>query len=251
MGLKKYTYDLHVHSCLSPCGDDDMTPATIAGLAKLNGLDICALTDHNTSKNCPAFVKACEFYGVIPLCGMELTTSEDVHMICLFDSLETAMEFDSFVDKRQINYKNKPEIFGNQFVMDEDDNVIGEEEFLLINATTISIDEAYEKVMSLGGVCYPAHIDRDSNGIVAILGTFPQEPKFTAFELNDAENLQSVLESFPWIQPLEYLVCSDAHRITDISDGGNIVEIDEDALSISKALISQLRGESKRSVEGL
>lgn len=243
MSSDKFSYDLHVHSCLSPCGDDDMTPATIAGLAKINGLDICALTDHNTSKNCPAFVKACEFYGVIPMCGMELTTSEDVHMICLFDSLEAAMEFDSFVDKRQINYRNKPEIFGNQYIMDEDDNLIGEEAYLLINATTISIDEAYETVTSLGGACYPAHIDRDSNGIVAVLGTFPTEPGFTAFELNDSDNLVSVRENFPWIIPLSYLVCSDAHRITDMSEGVNMIELDCDGVTVRQALIRRLRGE--------
>ena len=82
----KFYYDLHIHSCLSPCADDSMTPASIAGMAKLGGLDICALTDHNSVKNCPAFSRACDFYGVIPLFGMELTTSEDVHMICLFSS---------------------------------------------------------------------------------------------------------------------------------------------------------------------
>lgn len=243
MSCDKFSYDLHIHSCLSPCGDDDMTPATIAGFAKINGLDICALTDHNTSKNCPAFVKACEFYGVIPMCGMELTTSEDVHMICLFDSLGSAMFFDSFVDERQINYKNKPEIFGNQYIIDEDDNVIGEETYLLINATTISIDEAYDTVTSLGGVCYPAHIDRDSNGIVAVLGTFPKEPGFTAFELNDSDNLASVRDSYPWIQSLRYLVCSDAHRITDIAEGVNMIELDCDSLTVQQALIRRLRGE--------
>lgn len=89
----KFYYDLHIHSCLSPCADDLMTPASIAGMAKLGGLDICALTDHNSVKNCRAFSRACDFYGVIPLFGMELTTSEDVHMICLFSSLDTASEF--------------------------------------------------------------------------------------------------------------------------------------------------------------
>ena len=110
----KFYYDLHIHSCLSPCADDLMTPASIAGMAKLGGLDICALTDHNSVKNCRAFSRACDFYGVIPLFGMELTTSEDVHMICLFSSLDTASEFGNFVDTVKIGYRNKPEIFGRQ-----------------------------------------------------------------------------------------------------------------------------------------
>ena len=243
MGLRSYSYDLHVHSCLSPCGDDDMTPATIAGMAKLNGLDICALTDHNSSKNCKVFAEACRYYGVIPLCGMELTTSEDVHMICLFSKPETALEFDSYVDAKKVNYKNRPEIFGNQFIVDTDDNIIGEEKNLLINATTVSIDEAFEKVYSLGGACYPAHIDREANGIVAVLGTFPQTPHFTSYELNDAANLEKVINDFPWISSLNYLVCSDAHRITDISCGENKVMLDDNYPDASEAVINLLRGD--------
>jgi len=110
----KVYYDLHIHSCLSPCGDDDATPAVIAGIAKLNGLDMAALTDHNTCKNCPAFFTACEFYGVTPVAGMELTTAEDVHIVCLFPTLEKAMEFDGIVEGRSAPIKNKPVIFGNQ-----------------------------------------------------------------------------------------------------------------------------------------
>lgn len=88
-------YDLHVHSCLSPCGDDDMTPANIAGMAALKGLSVVALTDHNSAKNCPAFFKACEEVGVLPIPGMELTTAEDIHVVALFKTLEEAMAFDT------------------------------------------------------------------------------------------------------------------------------------------------------------
>ncbi len=95
--MKKYYYDLHIHSCLSPCGDDEATPNSIAGMGKINGLDIMALTDHNTCKNCPAFFEAAKRYGILPVAGMELTTAEEIHMVCLFESLEKAMEFDEFV----------------------------------------------------------------------------------------------------------------------------------------------------------
>ena len=86
--MKKYYYDLHIHSCLSPCGDDDSTPNSIAGMGELNGLQIMALTDHNTCKNCPAFFKACKNHGILPVAGMELTTAEDIHAVCLFPNLE-------------------------------------------------------------------------------------------------------------------------------------------------------------------
>ena len=107
---KKY-YDLHIHSCLSPCGDEDNTPNNIAGMASLCGLNILALTDHNSCKNCPAFFEATKKYGITPIAGMELTTSEDIHVVCLFEELDDAMRFDEYVTQKQIKIKNRPEIF--------------------------------------------------------------------------------------------------------------------------------------------
>ena len=120
----KYYYDLHIHSCLSPCGNDDMTPADIAGIGALNNLSVMALTDHNSCENCPAFFEACEFYGIIPVAGMELTTAEDIHIVCLFRTLENALQFSDFVYSRIMPIKNNPEIFGNQNVTDNDGNIL-------------------------------------------------------------------------------------------------------------------------------
>lgn len=115
--MTELAYDLHIHSCLSPCGDDDMTPANIAGMAALKGLDAVALTDHNSCKNCPAFLAAAKEYGIIGIPGMELTTSEEVHAVCLFPELYQAMEFDRFVYSRLIKVKNRPEILENSRFM--------------------------------------------------------------------------------------------------------------------------------------
>lgn len=242
--MMEFFYDLHVHSCASPCAENAMTPATIAGMAKLNGLDICALTDHNTTANCPAFVRACEFYGVIPICGMELTASEDVHMICLFDSLGKAAQFGEFVSGRMIPYPNKPEIFGDQLIMNEDDEVIATEERLLINATSVSIDEAYQKVTSLGGACHPAHIDRDANGIIAMLGSFPDDVPFTAYELSDKTSRPQLEEQFPRLRELRHVVCSDAHYIADMASRTNFVTLDTDREGAARALIRLLRADN-------
>ena len=89
--MRKLFYDLHLHSCLSPCGDNDMTPNNMAGMASLKGLQIAALTDHNSSKNCPAFLAACEKNGIVGIAGMELTTSEEIHLVCLFEYLDAAL----------------------------------------------------------------------------------------------------------------------------------------------------------------
>ena len=188
--MNRYYYDLHIHSCLSPCGDDDMTPNNIAGMGTLNGLNIMALTDHNTCKNCPAFFRAAKKNGIIPVAGMELTTAEDIHVVCLFPDLETAMEFDRFVQTHRILIPNRTDIFGFQQIMDENDEVIGEEEFLLSNATDIMIDDVYDEVLSHGGICYPAHVDREANGIIATLGTFPDYMPFRVAEFHDGDKIK-------------------------------------------------------------
>jgi len=236
----KVYYDLHIHSCLSPCGDDDATPAVIAGIAKLNGLDMAALTDHNTCKNCPAFFTACEFYGVTPVAGMELTTAEDVHIVCLFPTLEKAMEFDGIVEGRSAPIKNKPVIFGNQNVMNEDDEVIGSVENLLIAATSISIDEAVKIVSDLGGVAYPAHIDRDSNGIIAVLGDIPKESGFTCAEMRDVALFDEYKEKYPILNNLKIVSSSDAHGIGDVSGKVNFIEIEQNtAVALLENLLTK------------
>ena len=117
-------YDFHIHSCLSPCADDDMTPHNIAGMGYIKGLRAMALTDHNTCKNCHAFFAACEKFGIVPIAGMELTTSEDVHLVCLFPTLEKALAFDGALDSHRAKINNRPERFGNQIIMNESDEAV-------------------------------------------------------------------------------------------------------------------------------
>ncbi len=244
--MNRYFYDLHIHSCLSPCGDDEATPANIAGMAALNGLQIVALTDHNTTANCPAFFKAAKAYGVIPIAGMELTTAEDIHVVCLFPTLDSATAFDEEVAKARIRIKNKPAIFGNQFIMNENDEILGEETDLLINATTLSLEEAYHLAFRHGGVCYPAHIDRTSNGMIAALADFPTAPPYTAYELNKREASAEYKARFPILNGLCQLVSSDAHDLFAISEAKNSLWIDDEPYSsslVAARLIAFLRGE--------
>ena len=242
--MKKFYYDFHIHSCLSPCGDNESTPNNIAGMASLCELDIVALTDHNTCKNCPAFFCAAEKYGIIPIAGMELTTSEDIHVVCLFASLEDAMRFGEYVSSHRILVENRPDIFGEQLILDENDEKIDEEKYLLPNATDISIEDIYPIVMSFGGVCYPAHIDRHSNSIMAILGTFPEHLPFGCFEIRDARNIEYYVENYALGNKIP-IVSSDAHYLSDIRDGENYFEFDDGANEnqVREALIKLLRGD--------
>ena len=229
--MNKYFYDLHLHSCLSPCGDNDMTPNNIAGMAALNGLNIVALTDHNSCKNCPAFFAACKRHGIVPVPGMELTTSEDIHMVCLFDSLEAALEFDAEVAKHRILIPNRADIFGEQIIMDGEDNIIGHEEFMLPNGTDLSVGDAFKLCNAYSGVCYPAHIDRRSNGIVSVLGAFPESPDFSCAEYHFGEQRGEYEEKFPWLKAKSAVICSDAHFLWDMNEAANSVLIDDEPYS--------------------
>lgn len=229
--MNRYYYDLHIHSCLSPCGDDDSTPNNIAGMASLCGLNIVALTDHNTCKNCPAFFAAAKKYGIIPVAGMELTTSEDIHVVCLFEELSDALAFDEYVEENRIKVKNRPEIFGNQYVLDENDETVCEVEALLINATSISIEDVCDIVARFGGVCYPAHIDRDANGIIAILGTLP-DCGFKLYELHDGDRIEEYSEKYS-IPSDRFVISSDAHYLTDMRDKENFFDLDDEPYSSS------------------
>ena len=223
----RYSYDLHNHSCLSPCADNDNTPNNIAGMAYLSGIKIVALTDHNSAKNCPAFFEAAKRYGIIPIAGIELTTSEDIHVVCLFEKLDSALRFDEYLQSRRVLIKNRVEVFGDQLILDAEDEITGREEHLLPNATTISLDEAPELIKSYGGICYPAHIDRDSNGIIAILGTLPPTPSFSCVEIRSEENISEYTERYG-LSDKTVIVSSDAHYLTDINETNHFFELDAD-----------------------
>ena len=235
--MTPYYYDLHIHSCLSPCADNDMTPNNIAGMAALKGLNIVALTDHNSCKNCPAFFEACRKQGLIPVAGMELSTAEDVHLVCLFERLEDAMRFDGEIQKHLMNVKNRPEIFGDQLVLNGDDEQIGIEEKLLISATDLWMSEAVALAKSYGAHVHPAHIDRESNGIIAILGDVPEDYAFDCLEFNDSGNIERITKEYPATAEKKRVVSSDAHYLWDISEADNFVELDDEPYS--SALVRQ------------
>lgn len=211
-------YDLHIHSCLSPCGDDDMTPANIAGMAAVKGLDVIALTDHNSCRNCPAAMYHGAQYGVTVIPGMELTTQEEVHVICLFPDLENALSFDSLVYERLMPVRNREDIFGKQQIMNEKDEVTGTVENLLINATSIGFDEVFPLAQSFHGIAYPAHVDKSSTSILSNLGFVPPESTFTCAEFHDFGNLHRIRKEHSYFEKCNVICCSDAHYLEDIHE---------------------------------
>ena len=217
-----YFADLHIHSCLSPCGDDDMTPANIAGMAKIKGLDIIAVTDHNSARNLPAVQKCCEAYGLLLLPGMEITTKEEVHLLGYFDSVDTALRFGEALREHLPKKKNNPRFFGRQLVMNEDEEILDEEEALLIGATDLSLKAAAEMVLSFGGVPVPAHINRGANGLLVNLGLMPDEPFYTTVEA--ARHLPCEESA---LRGRHVLHSSDAHYLGDIQEREHALQLKE------------------------
>lgn len=242
--MSRFYYDLHLHSCLSPCADNDNTPFNLVGMGVLAGLNLMALTDHNTCRNCPAFFAAAEQNGIVPVPGMELTTAEDIHVICLFASLADAMRFDEEVAARRIRIPNRADIFGEQWVWGADDKPVEQEPDLLSNATTLSLDEAAALAVRCGGICYPAHIDRQANGIIATLGTLPPTPDFSCVEFHDANNIADYRARYP-IGERRLVVDSDAHYLWDMRDAAQSLELPADPADgegVRAALLRYLGG---------
>jgi len=168
--------DLHNHSCLSPCGSLDLSPKRLLELGAARGLQLMALTDHNSSLNCPAFAKLSPQYGIIPIFGMEATTSEEIHVLCLFTNLDACLTFNEYVYSILTPFLNNPEKTGDQIYVDEEENIEGEVEYYLINPIDLSIDNIGDKVIEYGGIVIPAHADRPAFSVTSQLGIIVDGP---------------------------------------------------------------------------
>jgi PHP family Zn ribbon phosphoesterase len=173
--------DFHNHSCLSPCGSLDLSPRKLADIAVKKGVKVLALTDHNSSLNCPAFAKVCPPRGILPIFGLEATTQEEIHILCLFSSLEASLDFSEYAYTLLLPFLNNPDKSGDQVFVDEDDNIEGEAEYYLVNPLELSVDSIGEKVTEYGGIVIPAHVDRPAFSMTSQLGVIVKGP-WTALE---------------------------------------------------------------------
>lgn len=210
--MKAYC-DLHLHSCLSPCGDDEMTPWNLVGMARIKGQDVIALTDHNTARNVPEAICAGKAYGVEVIPGMEITSREEVHILGYFPTAEAALDASREVDAHLPDVRNDASLFGNQILIGQGDQPVGTLPKLLINATDLSVDEVCALIKRHGGVPVPAHINRGANGMIGALGLMPFLPE------------HPIVEVSPHIICPDYatkgrflLHSSDAHRLEDMQE---------------------------------
>lgn len=221
------SYDLHIHTALSPCGSNDMTPNNIINMALLKELDVIAIADHNSSENCIAAVKAAENKGIVVIPGIELQTTEEVHLLCFFNNIYDLAEFQQIIDNRMIKVPNNPLIFGEQLIIDHNDCITGEKEIMLLSSSGLSINEAVKKVSSLGGVTIPSHIDRNHNSIIMNLGFIPEALNFKVLEVSRKEDLENLKQKYPFLNQYQFIYNSDAHDLGCISEREQFIEVEE------------------------
>ena len=169
--------DLHNHSCLSPCGSLELSPKRLARLASARGLDLVALTDHNSALNCPAFAENARREGIAALYGMEATSAEEVHVLCLFGRVDEALDFGRFVMEGAPPFPHDARLFGDQAVVDADENVLElVEDRWLVGALGLGFAELCAAAAERGALVIPAHVDRPAYGAFAQLGFLPEAP---------------------------------------------------------------------------
>lgn len=226
--MKIWKADFHIHTVLSPCGSLDSSPKKIVQEAINKGLDIIAITDHNSTLNCEVIMKLGKLNNITVFAGAEVTTKEEIHCLCLFEQIENANKFQLFIEKHLPKEQNMPELFGDQVVVDAEDNIIDEYPYILINALNVDIKNIETYVHSINGLFIPAHIDKKMNSLYSQLGIFPSNLYADALEVSRFSNEKEIRNIMPFIpENISFLRSSDSHYINDIGAYFSNFEIEE------------------------
>ncbi len=217
--LVKFFADLHVHTALSPCAADSATPPNIVASAIEKGMQMIAVTDHNSAENVGAVMTCGELHGLKVIPGMEVASREEVHLLCLLNSAENALELQQIVYAALPDEPNRPDHFGRQLVMDGEGIVTGECTRLLMDAADLPLEAIIREVHRLGGLAIAAHVDRPSFSVIANLGMVPPDAQFDAVEISATLTKDAAVARFPSIAGFPVITASDAHVPQAI--GGN------------------------------
>lgn len=221
----KLAYDLHIHSALSPCADNDMTPNNIVNMAYLKGLDIIAVTDHNSAENIEAIMKCSIEREILVIPGMEIMTREEVHLVCLFPTLEAVLQMQKYIYDFLPDIANRRDIFGDQIIMNEKDEIVRHFEPMLLIGADLSIDDIFCKTSKLNGVVVPAHVDRSSYSIISNLGMIPENLDIKYLEISKNISEDDYRSTHPELSGYKFIRSSDAHTLGDILERESFIEI--------------------------
>lgn len=216
--MDSYKADLHIHTVLSPCGDIYMSPSAIVEQAKRLKFDVIAITDHNTTRQVKITQKIGRENGLFVIGGVELTTREEVHALAYFENDNQLDTFQKFIDNHIPHIPNNEDKFGYQLIVDEEENVVGEEEWLLLSALDVDIGTLYDTVHSIGGLFVPAHVNKTSSSLMSQLGFIPPDLKADALEISKHITKEAFLRKFAYLKRFCFTQSSDAHFLHTIGE---------------------------------
>lgn len=244
-GLKVFRAELHVHTVLSPCAEVEMIPPLIVEEALNHNINLLAITDHNATANIAAVQKAASGFDLTVLPGVELQTREEVHVLCLFDTLDQISDFQNLITSSLPPIPNRPDYFGEQFVVDETGDFIRREDRLLLTSADISLNDAWKSVRDLGGLFIPAHVNRSAFGLIGVLGFLPSDIEFEALEISRHLRPDDIPRSFPQIGNLPVIQSGDVHRLEEFL-GVNEFIMAAPTISEIRLALGSLQGRSHR-----
>lgn len=232
--LQEFSADLHIHTCLSPCASLDLSPIKIVEQAMMEGLDIIAITDHNTAKNVQAVMRLGEKRGLKVIPGLEIQSREEVHLLTLFPDWPSTAAWAETVFQNLPDVPNEPEFFGDQPIVDKEGIILGFEERLLINSLNLSLEDIIHRVQEQGGVTIPSHYDRDSFSLISQLGFIPPHLPLEAIEMGHRPHARRGEDSMAGDRSIPRIASSDAHQLADIGNARTI-------LLLAAATLGELR----------
>ncbi|MDI3538240.1 MAG: 3,5-nucleoside bisphosphate phosphatase [Bacillota bacterium] len=209
--------DLHVHTVLSPCAELEMGPRAIVAAAAANGIGLLGITDHNAWANVPAVAALAAREGIAVLPGMEVQTREEVHVLCFFPDLASLAVVGEEIRRHLPRIENRPEVFGDQVIVDAEENILGFENTLLLNSVELTLEEVQDITRRAGGLFIPAHVDRPAFSLLANLGVVPPALEPDALEISGRVTPEEVKSLFPALTGYSLITSSDAHRLSDLA----------------------------------
>lgn len=220
-------YDFHIHSALSPCANNEMTPNNIINMSIIKGLDIIAVCDHNSTRQQVYLDKVSKNKQIKLLYGVEVESREEVHILGLFKNLNENLEFGKWIDNRKPFILNNESFFGKQLIINEEDEIIDKLDDLLIVSIEASIEEIIDTIHKYNGKAVLAHALNKRNGIITQLGYIPKSCNFDAIEVKNELQIKKILDTHPWIKETIWLYNSDAHNLVDINEAIHQIDIKE------------------------
>jgi len=212
----EFRADLHIHTCLSPCSELSMTPGRIVEKAASLGINIIAICDHNTAEHVEVTARLAEKKGIRVIAGIEINSSEEVHVLGLFGKLTDALDIQAVVYEHLQPGENDEEAFGMQVMVNELDEVLGFNKRLLIGSTDLSVNRIVELIHTFNGLAIASHIDREGFGIIGQLGFIPEEVEFDALEISCMSSKDEAYARYETYRHIPWISSSDAHSLEEI-----------------------------------